>query len=506
MQTSPFIPSETSEDGRLVQASLAGDRDAFGRIVARYQSLVCSLAYSATGSIERSEDLAQETFITAWRRLASLREPDKLRSWLCGIARHLISNAQRHAGREPGHLARPLDAAPEVAASGPSPSEQAVSREEAAILWQALGRIPETYREPLVLFYREGRSVEHVARELELSQDAVKQRLSRGRAMLHEQVLAMVEGTLERSRPGQSFLLGVMTALPVAEIALGSTLGGSAVKGAAGAKSISWPGALGVILSAQMLWFASSMAFVTGLGGWIGWLMADPAASSRELRLARRFWQLFTVGLIVFLLPVLLADGLLRAQPHYAGACALWLGLLYLIPGIPLLLWVVANHQRIRSKAGVAGPTEPAGRKPCLPWVAAATLAMSGVFAWNFTVSHWTTKVGPEQVWDLIATHPEAKLRVDLLETGHRWIDLSVSEQGKTKHYAGPLHASTQAKLDAGGFRYAERTQGRDYDVLGWPGRLFGSLTVLIPAAGIVLLLRSWRRASHRPAATPGSF
>lgn len=503
MQTPPFIPSETFEDSRLVQASLAGDRDAFGRIVTRYQSLVCSLAYSATGSIERSEDLAQETFITAWRRLASLREPDKLRSWLCGIARHLISNAQRHAGREPGHLARPLDAAPEFAASGPSPSEQAVSREEAAILWQALGRIPETYREPLVLFYREGRSIEHVARELELSQDAVKQRLSRGRAMLHEQVLAMVEGTLERSRPGQSFLLGVMTALPVAEVALGSTLGGSAVKSAAGAKSVSWPGVLGVILSAQMLWFLSSLAFVAGLGGLIGWQMADPAASPGELRWARRFWQLFTIGLIVFLLPVLLADGLLRSQPHYAGVGALWLGLLYLVPGIPLLLWAAANHKRIRSRWGIANPQEPAARKPFLPWVAAATLTMSGMFVWNFAVSHWTTKVGPEQVWDLLATHPEAEIRIDLLETGQRWIHLSVSEQGKTKHYAGPLHASTQAKLDAGGFRYAERAQGRDYDVLGWPGRLLGSLTVLIPAAGIVVLLRSWRRASHRAAATP---
>ena len=52
--------SVADNDAELVRASLAGDRDAFGQIVARYQSLVCSLAYSATGSLSQSVDLALE--------------------------------------------------------------------------------------------------------------------------------------------------------------------------------------------------------------------------------------------------------------------------------------------------------------------------------------------------------------------------------------------------------------------------------------------------------------
>jgi len=59
----------TSDDAGLVSASLEGDHEAFGRIVARYQSLVCSLAHSATGSLAQSEDLAQETFLEAWKHL-----------------------------------------------------------------------------------------------------------------------------------------------------------------------------------------------------------------------------------------------------------------------------------------------------------------------------------------------------------------------------------------------------------------------------------------------------
>ena len=67
-----------SSDAKLVENSLRGDRDAFSQIVARYQSLVCSLAYSSTGSLTQSEDLAQETFAAAWKQLSGLREPEKL--------------------------------------------------------------------------------------------------------------------------------------------------------------------------------------------------------------------------------------------------------------------------------------------------------------------------------------------------------------------------------------------------------------------------------------------
>src|ERR1035441_864887 len=83
-----------ASDAELVQWGLAGDREAFGRVVERYQSLICALAYSATGSLSRSEDLAQETFLIAWKQLRQLREPDKLRSWLCSIARSVIRSEE----------------------------------------------------------------------------------------------------------------------------------------------------------------------------------------------------------------------------------------------------------------------------------------------------------------------------------------------------------------------------------------------------------------------------
>src|SRR5947209_4195554 len=175
------VKTTDSSDSELVTQSLAGNRDAFGWIVARYQSLLCSLAYGATGSLSQSEDLAQETFVTAWKQLAELREPQKLRSWLCRISRNLTYDALRQQRREPSHKAERLEEVHEMRALEPLPSDHTIRREEEAILWRSIERIPANYREPLVLYYREHQSVETVAAALDLSEEAVKQRLSRGR-------------------------------------------------------------------------------------------------------------------------------------------------------------------------------------------------------------------------------------------------------------------------------------------------------------------------------------
>lgn len=146
MMTSEMTADVGTLDAELVTQSGQGDREAFGQIVMRYQSLISSLAYSATGCLGQSEDLAQETFITAWKHLGHLREPMKLRAWLCGIARNRINNSLRREGREPVRTADPLESAQELPAAQSLPSEQAISKEEAAILWHSIEHIPEIYR------------------------------------------------------------------------------------------------------------------------------------------------------------------------------------------------------------------------------------------------------------------------------------------------------------------------------------------------------------------------
>jgi RNA polymerase sigma factor (sigma-70 family) len=282
------MKTETLTDEQLVEWSLTGDRDAFGRIVERYQALVSSITYGATGSLSVSEDLAQETFVTAWRNLTGLRDAAKLRAWLCGIARNLTNNFLRR--HEPVRIAEPLDA--DLPASEPSPASQAVSREEETILWRALERIPETYREPLILFYREHRSVERVAAELELTEDAVKQRLSRGRKLLADEVAAFVEGTLERTTPGRAFTLDVMSMLPVGPATASALLAG---KGTAATKSAFW-----------VAWLAPFVGIVAGMGA--QWLAIQ--ASTKQERRAK---------VIGFGVSWVLALGLALGGPRVVG-------------------------------------------------------------------------------------------------------------------------------------------------------------------------------------------
>ncbi|HEX3730409.1 MAG TPA: RNA polymerase sigma factor, partial [Opitutaceae bacterium] len=322
----------------LVQESLGGNRDAFGLIVTRYQSLICSLAYSSTGDLGRSEDLAQETFFAAWKQLKALREPEKLKSWLCGIVRNLTSGARRRDGREPSHRAEEIGAAGEPVAGEPLPADQAVSSEEAALLWSSLERIPEVYREPLILFYRQHQSIEQVASGLDLTEDAVKQRLSRGRKLLQEQMLAVIEGTLGRTAPSAVFTASVMGALPLASAGAGlGALTGATTKG--------------VLFSAASILLGPGVGF---LSAFLGFKMEmAQAQSDAERRLIRRFaarlWAFIILTLIVPLALCVFGRAILHG--HFGAIPWVIGGFAGLYGGILGVLFVSGARERRRMEA-----------------------------------------------------------------------------------------------------------------------------------------------------------
>ncbi len=330
------MPAAANNDAELVNGTLAGNRDAFSQIVSRYQSLICSLAYSATGSLGQSEDLAQETFITAWRHLGHLRERDKLRAWLCGIARNRINNFLRREGREPIRLATTLEEAPESPAPEPQPVDHTISSEEQAILWRSLERIPEIYREPLILYYREHQSIETVAANLDLTEDAVKQRLSRGRKLLQDQVLAFVEGALARTNPGKTFTLAVLGALPALAISSkAATLGATAAKGSAAAKAAGVMGVVGAILSPLFVIVGNYASYRMSL---------DEAETDEERRHVKRvFKKSFLWTLVIS--AVLAVPLFLRVHEHQSVLffCGILFSLSIVVYFLTLLTSVLAT-------------------------------------------------------------------------------------------------------------------------------------------------------------------
>lgn len=140
-----------TNDSNLVMYSLGGDRDAFCKIVSRYQTLLCSLAYSSVGDIKHSEDIAQEVFVEAWKKLDSLHDPEKLKAWLCGILRFKVSRYFRTEENQLTKHAVELDDEITDISVTPTLEQTAIERQQHALLWKTLDDIEETYREPLIL-------------------------------------------------------------------------------------------------------------------------------------------------------------------------------------------------------------------------------------------------------------------------------------------------------------------------------------------------------------------
>jgi RNA polymerase sigma factor (sigma-70 family) len=335
-----FTPSPEPD---LIAQSLAGDPQAFGAIVQRHQSLICSLAYSATGSIARSEDISQDVFITAWKKLPELREPAKLRPWLCGIARNLINSSHRRSSREHALLTSTPDLLLPTADPTPSPHAQAVSHEEQTLLWRALSQIPDLYREPLVLFYRQENSIAQIADALDISEDTVKQRLSRGRKLLHAEMLSFVESALHRSNPSDAFTSAVLTALPAfTTSATGAALSATAAKGSATAKFASILSVIGALLAPILLLF----------GYWTGYKIAvENAKSPQELSHVRSLYRRLTFCIVAFLVSFFLLLGfgkrLTAFSPALFTSLCVALALLYTLASIIITAWSLRRRHKI---------------------------------------------------------------------------------------------------------------------------------------------------------------
>ena len=489
MKNEAMYAAELS-DADLVAGSLSGNREAFGRIVERYQTLIASLAYCATGNVSQSEDLAQQTFVNAWKQLADLREPAKLRPWLCSIARFLISNEFRRQGREPDHAAESLEAVEEWVSPEPLPPDQVISDEEKAILWRSLERIPEIYREPLVLFYREHQSIATVAQDLGLSEDAVKQRLSRGRKMLQEQFLAFVAGALKQTRPGKTFTVGVIAALPLLATTGKAAAVGMALaqQGGVAAKTTALGGFLQSV-SKILLGFFCWIAPILPLGGYIGYKMGgDRQHGERARRSVAAFWRIMGAGMFLFvILPALLLALLEKAK--MSGARIMPFAELYmdfLIPvficgvaPLSLVIWIWQRRRRIGPEtAGGAQISSRAGKSMTL-WV---VLAMTGALLclafcfWfsmvNSRLHHPQTQyLSTAEAQNLIANSKGRNIRFHLYQhrNGFRYLFGQVREEGApvsalpASCMAAPAENSTLALLAEKGISYTTSNDNRDF-------------------------------------------
>ena len=185
----------------------------FVRMVSRYQGAVCAVAYSATGDLAVSEDIAQETFLIAWRDLHRLRDPDRPGPWLCAIARNLSRSELRRRRRRELPDSELVEATTELT-SAPGSLDKLLDQESVDITRRALEQVPAVYRETLVLYYREQCSISEVAAALGISEDTAAKRLSRGRRQLKRGVESVISETLTSTRPSARLHSAIVAGLP----------------------------------------------------------------------------------------------------------------------------------------------------------------------------------------------------------------------------------------------------------------------------------------------------
>ncbi len=287
---SAVLPTHELEP--LVAAAATGDADAFARVIGATGSLVTSIALAIVRDVDMSQDIAQDVFLTAWRDLRKLRNPGSFLPWLRQMTRNRAHHVLRGRVRARRWMLQPSDDqhVDAVVDGRAGVAERVLANEDRERLREALAALPDETREVLALYYREGQSVALVAALLDLSDNAVKKRLSRARDTLRGALLERLGETLGATAPGAAFAAAVMAALPLAAPVTASALTVSAATaaGTGGAASGS------VWASIVWLFTAAAAVLATSIVGVLGVAFGSRALLRRahddqERRGLRRF-------------------------------------------------------------------------------------------------------------------------------------------------------------------------------------------------------------------------
>jgi RNA polymerase sigma factor (sigma-70 family) len=175
-------PKSQAEDGEIVRAVLAGDRERYAQLVERYRDRYARYATRMLGSVDAAEDAVQDAFVRAFDQLAQCKDPDKFVGWF-----FLILRNRCFAERRRNRTSASLDAADDVAAADRTDGG-AETAERRRALQLALLELTPDQREVFVLKHVEGLSYTEIAERLSTSVPSLKMRMHRAYDKLREQL------------------------------------------------------------------------------------------------------------------------------------------------------------------------------------------------------------------------------------------------------------------------------------------------------------------------------
>lgn len=182
------------DENKIIEQVLAGDNNAFGLLVERYQDRVYNLALRMCGNPDDAFDLAQEAFFRAWRGLSGFQGDSAFSTWLFRLSSNVCLDWLRAKKRRPTVSLTAVDDDGEetqldLPDPGKSPEELLEAAEDRATLAKAMNQLPVEYRQILTMRAINDMSYTEIAEALQIREGTVKSRISRARLALRNILL-----------------------------------------------------------------------------------------------------------------------------------------------------------------------------------------------------------------------------------------------------------------------------------------------------------------------------
>jgi len=175
-------------DDQLIQQTLAGEKNAFGELVAKYQGRLYNTMIQVVGNSEDAYDVVQEAFFQAYLRLETFRQTSKFYTWLYRIAFNVAMGIRRRKRPRPVDVAPGHDLAEILVDQNLTPDEIMISAENIQAVQVVIAELDEEFRLTIILRELEDFAYEEIAEILDVPLGTVRSRLHRARAIIKEKL------------------------------------------------------------------------------------------------------------------------------------------------------------------------------------------------------------------------------------------------------------------------------------------------------------------------------
>lgn len=176
---------ENKTDYEVIRSVLNGNKDDFEELIKRYKSLVFSVIHHMTKDPDEASDIAQEVFIKIYKNLDKYNSEFKFATWVIRITTNHIIDLRRKKRQE----TVPIENVEYSLAGEGSPENDYIKAERSRELFKLIDNLPDMYKQPLMLYHRDGLSYNEIAEKTGENLSKVKNRIFRGRKLLRDSLL-----------------------------------------------------------------------------------------------------------------------------------------------------------------------------------------------------------------------------------------------------------------------------------------------------------------------------